>query len=572
MNALRTAQRLDRELGDPYDPREEFSYARRVEEDEAERYPGTALRRLLQLQLQHYYVPRGLGGKFRSFQEVGALVRVVARRDLTIAVVHAGSLLGTAVVWSAGDARQQRALAGSVLAGGHVSVALSEPASGGDLLVMTTAARRRRDGYQLAGEKCVVNGLDRHCFAVIYARTAEGGGPRGFSLFLVDEETIRDGICVLGKIPILGLRGAGWNELRFDARLPATALLGGEGSGFELLLKVLPISRSICGALTLGALDASLETVLRFALQRRVCDQQVAELPESQKLLVESWAEMLIGDCLTGLVLRALHAAPSQASVHSAVAKYLVPTLAEQAMQRLSVVYGARYYLGHSDDRGIFQKMYRDNQVISRFDGGIQVNLFILSHQLRALVTRYQATEVPAWVHYASDPSEFGWAGLSLSASGHDAILAGFEAGISALRTWMQRHVSDDMRQVLEPSLAQLAQGKEELFDAVRRLSAGAFAAGDPAAFELARRYCVVEAAAAVLADWQLNRVALATTLAHPAVLAVALHRLAALLGGVPSLPTACYRECFAVLLARRERDGQCSLYVMPTEDSSPRS
>src|SRR5262249_48807264 len=151
------------------------------------------------------------------------------------------------------------------------------------------------------------------------------------------------------------------------------------------------------------------------------------------------------------------HAAPSQASVHSAVAKYLVPTLAEQAMQRLSVVYGARYYLGHSDDRGIFQKMYRDSQIINQFDGGTQVNLFILAHQLRALVTRYQATEVPAWVHYASDLPEFDWAGLSLSASGHDAILAGFEAGISALRTWMQQHVSEGMRQVLEPSLAQLA-------------------------------------------------------------------------------------------------------------------
>src|SRR4051812_35991535 len=162
MDALQNAQRLDRELGDPYDPREEFSYARRVDEDEAERYPSRALRRLLQLQFHQYYVPRGLGGKFQSFQEGGALVRVVARRDLTIAVIHAVSLLGTAVVSLAGGAGQQRGGAGSVRGGGQVSVALSEPAADSDLLVMTTAARPRGDGYPLAGEKCLVNGLDRH--------------------------------------------------------------------------------------------------------------------------------------------------------------------------------------------------------------------------------------------------------------------------------------------------------------------------------------------------------------------------------------------------------------------------
>jgi alkylation response protein AidB-like acyl-CoA dehydrogenase len=567
MNALRRAQWLDRELGDPYDPREEFSYARRIEEDEAECYPSSALRRLLQVQLYHYYVPRALGGEFRSFEEVGALVRVVARRDLTIAITHAISLLGTAVIWLAGDASQQRVLTASVLEGEQVSVALIEPASSSDLLAMTTTARASRDGYHLTGEKWLGNGLNRHRFAVVYARTAERGGPRGFSLFLVDKEALRDGVRTSGKIPTLGLRGADLNVLRFDAQLPSNALVGTEGSGFEVILKALQISRTICGALSLGALDASLDTVLRLALQHKVDGQQVAELPQSQKLLVEAWAELLIGDSLTSLALRALHAAPSQASVHSAVAKYLVPTLAEQAMQKLSVVYGARTYLPHGDDPRIFQKMYRDNLAVSLFDGSTQVNLFNLSHQLRSLVIRYQDTEVPAWVHYASDPSEFDWAGLSLSASGHDAILAGFHAGICALRTWMQQHTSDDMRQALEPLLARLAQGKDELFDAVRRLSAGA--AGDPETFELARRYCVVEAASAVLADWQLNRAALASTLAHPAVLAVVLHRLAAQLGEAPLLPIPCYRDCFAALLSRRERDGQCSLYVMPTEDTN---
>jgi hypothetical protein len=88
--------------------------------------------------------------------------------------------------------------------------------------------------------------------------------------------------------------------------------------------------------------------------------------------------------------------------------------------------------------------------------------------------------------------------------------------------------------------------------------------------FELARRYCVVAAASAVLIDWQLNRDVMASTLADPAVLTVVLHRLAVQLGEVPLLPSACYRACFAALLARREIDGQCGLYVPEASTVNP--
>jgi len=118
----------------------------------------------------------------------------------------------------------------------------------------------------------------------------------------------------------------------------------------------------------------------------------------------------------------------------------------------------------------------------------------------------------------------------------------------------------DASSQSLEASLVRLARSKDELFAAVRGLSAGAVAAGHPDGLELTRRYCVVEAAAAVLTDWRLNRTALASTLADPAVLAVVLQRLAAQLGESILLPPLCYRDCFAALLARRAHDGQSSL------------
>jgi hypothetical protein len=139
-------------------------------------------------------------------------------------------------------------------------------------------------------------------------------------------------------------------------------------------------------------------------------------------------------------------------------------------MQKLSVVYGARYYLRNSDDPGIFQKMYRDNLVVGLFDGSTQVNLFSLSHQLRALVAHAQPVSAPEWATCSDRSSEFDWTGLSLSAGGQDALLASFETGCAAVRGWARDHVTGETCGALETSIARLVQGRDQLFAAVRGL------------------------------------------------------------------------------------------------------
>jgi alkylation response protein AidB-like acyl-CoA dehydrogenase len=523
---------------------------------------------LRQAELYRHYVPRSFGGEFQSFEHVGALLRTVARGDLPEAISHAITLLGTVVVWLAGDPSQQRALAGSVLAGEPVSVALTELASGSDLLAATTAARPSRDGYRLTGEKWLGHELGRHRFLVVHARTSVRSGPRGFSHFLLDKQAVPAGVRASRPRPTPGVHGPDVRGVHFDAQLPRTALIGAEGSGFEVILKAIQVARTMCGMISLGALDTALDTVLGSALQCIVDGQRLAELPQSQKLLVEAWADLLICDSVTGVALRSLHAVPSQASVHSAVVKYLVPTLAEQAMQKLAVVHGARA-LWNTDDPGIFERLHRDSSLVSMFDGGAQVVLFNLCHQLRSLVIHGQPADLPRWVHHASEPAELDWTRFSLSARGRDAVLAGFDAGCHALRAATQRHASDEVRRSLEIPVVRLAQARDELFGAIRLLSHGAFAAGDPEAMELARRYCVVAAAAAVVADCQVNHAALASTLADPALLAVALHRLAGQLGELPLLPARCYRDGFTALLAHHELEGRCGQHAAPARDTS---
>jgi alkylation response protein AidB-like acyl-CoA dehydrogenase len=558
-NDIRSAAALKQALGDPQATGACFSYAARVAADDRQAYPADAFEALNDWGLHHYYVPAPFGGKLSRFDELGALVRVVSRRDLAVSISHAVSFLGSMCMWLGGAPEQKSKLARKILGGKRISLALTEKNRGGDLLSVDMRARRDGDGFVLDGEKWLINGASRNPMVTVFARTDDRGGPRGFSLFLLDKDQVPAGWSSLNKIETLGVRAADISGIRLDgACLPADAMIGGLGHGFEIVLKALQLSRTLCGSLSLGAADTCLAVTLDYALQRRLYGKTVTALPQSQRLLSEAWAELLIGDSLTSIALRGLQVVPQQASVHSAVVKYLVPTLMEQSIQKLSVVLGSRFYLREDHAGGIFQKMLRDNLLIGLFDGSTVVNLYALSFQLRALLAQRNAetdTRAIAMADRSSPLPSFDWSALALSSGGHDSLYGSLAASLSELDRYESSLESGTLTDSLAHSVCVLRQGAADLAQRVHELPASAQMSAAPVLFELSRRYCVMTAAAAVLLDWRTNRTSLAGTLGDPAVLALVLNRIEAALGAAPVLPAELYRAAFERLVARFDAD-----------------
>ena len=107
------AQDLERFLGDPRDPSRPFSLARSFAHDEAETLPHEAFVLLTKWGLQQFYIPQALGGRLSSFEQVGSLMRTVARRDMTVAWSHGlNTLFGAIHPWLWGSAEQQARVAG----------------------------------------------------------------------------------------------------------------------------------------------------------------------------------------------------------------------------------------------------------------------------------------------------------------------------------------------------------------------------------------------------------------------------------------------------------------------------
>jgi alkylation response protein AidB-like acyl-CoA dehydrogenase len=566
--AYRAAAALEALLGDPADADNPFSFASSLAADERETPPARAADALHAWGVFEHLVPQSLGGRWGSIEELLALLRVVARRDLTVAFGIGPNLLGALPVWIAGSPEQKSRVAELLRRGDGLALANTERSHGTDLLANETRATACDAGYRLTGEKWLISNAARCGAWTVFARTGGTTGPRGLSLFLVDKERIPASCWRnLARVKTLGLRGGDLGGVRFrECPVPADAVIGEAGSGFETLHKTLAVTRTLCAGLSLGAADTALRLAADFAATRRLFGGTAAELPHPRALLAGAFVDILIGDAVATASARAVQAGDAPLFA-SALAKFLVPTMVENVCRDLSVVLGARFFLRNAHPWAMFQKILRDVAIVSVFEGNTLFHLSLLAaeiarqpHQDRThaatvggrleRVYHLERTEAPI------DPR-----GLTLGRRQSDPAVDALDWVEEQLRQLRADHTTCDSTLVL------LGGHLRRVRDEIRACRQAMLDdrdgwTGKAGSLTLRRsrltaRYCELSAAAACFQFWYQNRAAADPFIRRGDWLVVALHRLVFASSPYgPQLPPL-YQESVARELFQRLQNGQ---------------
>jgi alkylation response protein AidB-like acyl-CoA dehydrogenase len=512
------AQELERALGDPSNSGAPISFGTLVQYDELEVPPTEAFEMLRAWGVHAHLVPQALGGRLTSFEELLALVRVLSRRDLVLTTGLGSSMLAAIPVWAWGNDAQRRQVADLLLgAGAFGCFAVSEREAGSDFQATMTRAEAANGGYVLRGEKWLIGNASRCSFVVTLVRTQPALSLLLFRPDQLPASTFRR----LPKIRTLGLRGHDLGGMVFeDCVLAASALVGRPGRGMEMALTTLQYTRTMIGGMALGAADTALRLAAGWGRDRRLYGAPIMAIPAVRALLLGSFLDILVGECVATVTARALTLAPRRTSLWAAVTKYLLPNLCEQVVRDASVVLSARSYLREGIADGIFQKIARDIAITSIFEGTQLVQLAMIASQLGQQVRAGRrddeavdldrlcdlATPAPAW----DAPSTR----LRIADPGGDELVErwfwpsgrGLEGlGLGSRATAAFR------------SLRQQA-------DSLRDTLATRAVAGDLAP---ARRYCLLHAAACCLQVWHTNRDGLSPEPAGGEWLTLCLERLA---------------------------------------------
>ncbi|MEU4847596.1 acyl-CoA dehydrogenase family protein [Streptomyces gilvosporeus] len=519
----RSSTALEAALGDPFDPAAPVPYRRVVALDEREQRPEEAFEAAGRWGFARHLIPQGDGGRLACFEELLGLLRVLARRDPVLAVGHGASLFAALPVWMWGNAAQRALVAERLAAGEFGAVAISEAGAGSDLFATTTAATRTPAGFRLNGEKWLISNATRGTFCTVLARSG-----RHLGLFLVDKRALpADRFRHLPKVPTLGLRGNDLSGIAFDGcEIPAGAQVGEAGRGVEMLLSASSYVRVLACGIALGAADGAVRIAVAWARERRLYGRELLALPAVRERLSAACTDLLTAECVAISAARALTFGADRARLWSSVAKYVVPLLCERAVRNAARVLGARFYLREGAASGMLQKFARDLAATGIVDGTSMVQLHLIASALRSVTAPHPgnrgtalnleglfspATPAPLWHPRRTGPALGPVVRDEITQEWHGPCLDGRFALLDAERTGLIRHI--------------------------RVLT---WTDGPPrAAFALARRHCLLHAAAACGHTWVHHRRLLDPELAAPHWPAACWDRLLAMLGRTPPGPSA---------------------------------
>lgn len=345
--------------------------------DETERFPEEIYSELGEMGLLGITVPEddyGAGGTTMDYLNVmEELSRGYASVADQVGVIE---LVGNLISLFGTQEQKDRYLPGLFAAKIRCSYGLTEPTAGSDLGGLKSTARKDGSDYILNGEKIYIHNAPVADVAMVLARTNPEKGKRGMSMFLIDIDT--PGVERAYKEHKMGQRASPVGGFVFtDVRLPASAMLGEEGSGFSAVLSGLEKGRLGIGALASGISRAALETAVEYSQQRQQFGSRIADF----QAVAFTLADMKVDyDAGRGLLERAalLLDAKMDANAACSEAKLFASEAAIRNTNRAVQVLGGGGYI-----RGVeAERLYRDARITAIYEGTSEVQRLVIARSL----------------------------------------------------------------------------------------------------------------------------------------------------------------------------------------------
>jgi alkylation response protein AidB-like acyl-CoA dehydrogenase len=252
-------------------------------------------------------------------------------------------------------------------------LAMTEPEAGSDLRGMRTRAVRDGPDWVVTGTKHFISHADAADFVILFAAT----GKQELTAFLVDLDA--PGVTVLPGYRSVSHRGYGNAVLVFEGcRVPASAVLGEVGRGFDVANTWLGTTRLQVAASCLGRARRALDLAVRHAATRRQFGRTIGRNQGVSFKLADMATALESATWLTWRAAWMVDAERPDADPAIAMAKLaateMLAMVADEALQ----IHGG---MGLMDEL-VLERIWRDARVERIWDGTSEIQRHILSRSM----------------------------------------------------------------------------------------------------------------------------------------------------------------------------------------------
>ncbi len=318
----------------------------------------------------------GLGGTFLTYVKV---VEEIAKACASSSLIVAVQELGMLPILIGGNDEQKKTYLPKLASGEWIAAyALTEAGSGSDAAgSMRTRAEKRGDTYVLNGQKIWITNGSVADVVCVFAVTDPEKGANGISAFIVEKGFSGFKVGKLEKK--MGIRGSPTVELVFDnCEVPAKNLLGNEGEGFKIAMKVLDKSRPGIAAQALGIAAGALDYATNYARERVAFGKPIGQQQGVGFMLADMKTEVEAARLLLYEAARKCDDGSADVTLWAAMCKLKCGDVAMSVTTDAVQVLGG---YGYSVEYPV-ERMMRDAKITQIYEGTQQIQRLVISRNL----------------------------------------------------------------------------------------------------------------------------------------------------------------------------------------------
>ncbi|PJF41351.1 MAG: acyl-CoA dehydrogenase [Chloroflexi bacterium] len=237
--------------------------------DRTAEFPEEIVRKGQQIGLVGLNIPEAYGGAGASVFEDCLVGEELAYGCSGISTaMNINNLAALPIIIGGSEEQKAYWLGERMVDGGDLAAyCVTEPGAGSNVVGIQTRAERKNGHYVLNGSKTFISNANHANFYTVFAVTDPNAGHRGISCFIVERES--EGLSVSKHFDKMGQRAADTAEITFEnVEVPAENMVGQEGYGFVLAMKVFDHSRPGVAAGAVGVARRAMDESIKYAKER----------------------------------------------------------------------------------------------------------------------------------------------------------------------------------------------------------------------------------------------------------------------------------------------------------------
>jgi acyl-CoA dehydrogenase len=345
--------------------------------DRTGEWPWDLFKRALKVGLVNLNIPEEYGGVGASVLEeciVGEELAYGCSGIQTALMLN--QLASLPIIIAGNEAQKEKYFTRITQEGKIIAYCMTEPDAGSDVAGIKTTAIRKGDKYIMNGAKTWITDGPVASYFTVFAKTDPAGRHKGMSCFIVERDW--PGVSTSKPLEKLGQHAAQACQVFFEnVEVPAENLLGHEGDGFMIGMKVFDKSRPPVAAAATGVARRALDEAVKYAGERTAFGQAIYHYQGIGFMLADMKIRVEAARALTwkSAWLIDNH---KRNTVEAAAAKAFAADAAMQNAIDAVQVFGGN---GYSREYPV-EKLMRDAKIYQIYEGTTQIQKGIILREL----------------------------------------------------------------------------------------------------------------------------------------------------------------------------------------------